>query len=103
MLSTLLPIPNNYLESLSLNVASEFTSAVREEDTFKMYDIYNPSCYHGGTVRVIDKGQWAPDKGLNHESSEYKYIRRADLRQLRLNFSVAVRSYYNKKEKYLII
>ncbi|XP_063982332.1 ionotropic receptor 75a-like isoform X2 [Diachasmimorpha longicaudata] len=90
ILSNLSPIPKDYLESLALTIASELTSAIRKGNQFQLYDIYNPSYRHGGSVNVVDKGQWTPNDGLQNKLSEYKYIRRADLQQLCLNFSVVL-------------
>ncbi|XP_015118011.1 ionotropic receptor 75a [Diachasma alloeum] len=90
VLSNLSPIPEDYLEGLALTVASELTSAIRDGNQFQLYDIYNPSYRHGGSVNVIDKGQWTPNNGLHDQLSQYKYTRRADLQQLCLNFSVVL-------------
>nr|WGC55097.1 ionotropic receptor 5 [Psyttalia incisi] len=90
LLSNLSPIPKNYLESLALTVASELTSAIRNGNEFALYDIYNPSYRHGGAVRVVDKGQWTPEDGLQDKLNEYKYTRRTDFNQLCLNFSLVL-------------
>ncbi|XP_011296660.1 glutamate [NMDA] receptor subunit 1-like [Fopius arisanus] len=90
VLSHLSSIPMKYLEVLPLTIASELTSAIREKDEFQLYDIYNPSYRHGGSVVITDKGRWTPRNGLHDKLIQYKYTRRTDLQQTCLNFSVVL-------------
>nr|AZQ24966.1 ionotropic receptor [Aphidius gifuensis] len=78
------------LRNLPLTVESELTIAIRDQDTFKMYDVYNPSYRHGGSLNVTYRGQWNSSIGLENKLTQYKYSRRANFNLLTLNFSCAL-------------
>lgn len=83
------------LESLPLSVNTELTLAVNNDknDTYELWDVYNPSHRHGGKLNVTRMGTWEPVNGLTNELTLYKYKRRGDLQGMYLNFSYAVGSF----------
>ncbi|THK33136.1 ionotropic receptor 75a [Diachasma alloeum] len=89
VLSRLTPISVNFLQHLRLTIEAELTFAVREGDTFKLHDVYNPSYRHGCDVVIVDKGKWSPGDGLSNKLTQYKYERR-HLHGVTLNFTVTV-------------
>ena len=84
-------IPLELLRDLPLTIATEMTVALRKNNSFKMYDVYNHSYRHGGKVNITYMGFWNQSNGLQISLNQYKYKRRADFHGLTLNFSVAVR------------
>lgn len=87
LLSQLATIPVDYLQLLQLSIETELTFALRDDATYKLYDIYNPSYRQGCDVESVDKGQWTPATGLIDVLTEYKYVRR-DLQKVALNVTL---------------
>ncbi|XP_033228919.1 ionotropic receptor 75a-like [Belonocnema kinseyi] len=68
------------------------TVALRKNNSYIMYDVYNHSYRHGGKINVTYMGSWNKKNGLEISLNQYKYKRRADFHGLSLNFSVAYTS-----------
>ena len=78
------------LRYLPLTIATEFTVALRQNNSYVMYDVYNHSYRHGGKINITYMGFWNQSNGLEISLKQYKYSRRANFHGLALNFSVAV-------------
>lgn len=76
--------------NLPLNVATECTIANEIGNYISLCEVYNPSHKHNGNINITHMGAWDMNSGLNYFSTEYKYVRRANLHGLTLNFSVFV-------------
>ncbi|XP_043277874.1 ionotropic receptor 75a-like [Venturia canescens] len=87
VLTSTTTIPTQVLSNLPLSVESELTIANREENSYVLYDVYNPSYRHNGQLNVTFKGTWTTQKGLEDEMTQYKYTRRGNFHGLTLNFS----------------
>ncbi|XP_011296661.1 uncharacterized protein [Fopius arisanus] len=87
VLSKLMPIPVKYLQHLKLTIETELTFAVRENDAFLLYDVYNPSYRHDCEVITKYKGQWTRENGLKDELTQYIYERR-NLGGVTLNLTI---------------
>ncbi|XP_034935547.1 ionotropic receptor 75a-like [Chelonus insularis] len=83
-----------YFYHLPLNIASEMTLAMRNNDSYILYDVYNPSYRHGGKLNVTYMGNWTKKNGnkggLNIVLTQYKYQRRGNLYGLTLNASIVI-------------
>ena len=88
-------VPETFLGTLPLNIATEMTMALRRNDSYDLHDVYNPSHRHGGRLNVTFMGDWNPVDGLNIVLTQYKYKRRGNLFGLTLNSSIAVRNKIN--------
>lgn len=77
--------------SLPLSINAEVTVALSQKNqSYELYDVYNPSYRHGGELNVTYMGHWNVEDGLRLELTQYKYNRRGDLQGMNLNFSVVV-------------
>ncbi|XP_023288798.1 glutamate receptor 1 [Orussus abietinus] len=83
-------LPSSLLAELPLSLASELTIALRQSDSYVLYDAYNPSWRHGGHLNMTYMGNWTSKNGLTITLTQQKYHRRADLHGLLLNFSIVV-------------
>ncbi|XP_043277728.1 uncharacterized protein [Venturia canescens] len=66
------------------------TFALRQNESYEFYDVYNPSFKHGAKLNVTFMGTWNPERGLSIVLNQYKYLRRGNLYGLTLNSSVAL-------------
>nr|QNL15111.1 ionotropic receptor 64a [Aulacocentrum confusum] len=82
--------PVDVLRDLPLSVDTEMTVAMRNNDSFQLLDVYNPSHRHGGRVNITYKGQWTPQGGLRNQLTQFKYRRRQNFNLLPLNFSIVL-------------
>lgn len=83
-------VPKDFFSELPLNIATEMTFALRQNESYELYDVYNPSYKHGAKLNVTFMGTWDIEGGLNIILNQYKYLRRGNLHGLILNSSVAV-------------
>ncbi|XP_046753140.1 uncharacterized protein LOC124416256 [Diprion similis] len=84
-------MPRTLLSTLPLTIETELVVALLvADDTFELYDVYNPSYRHGGDLNVTYMGKWNIQQGLTVNLTQYKYQRRGDLRGLSLNVSIAI-------------
>ncbi|KAG8041732.1 hypothetical protein G9C98_007036 [Cotesia typhae] len=91
LLTESLEFPTPSLRDLPLSVASEMIVAIRQNNTYKLYDVYNPSYRHGGVINVTLMGYWTPEhKLVNNFKHQFKYHRRQNFNLLPLNVSVAL-------------
>ncbi|XP_052740369.1 ionotropic receptor 75a-like [Bicyclus anynana] len=78
------------LNNLNLSVDADITlSAKLDETCYKLYEVYNFGKVRNGTFVVKSIGDWNIHKGLNI-SSEYKYYRRFDFRQMAFEMAVVM-------------
>ncbi|XP_011502678.1 PREDICTED: glutamate receptor-like [Ceratosolen solmsi marchali] len=87
-------LPLDLLDQLPLSINAEVTVAIRgrgrDSRRYDLYDVYNPSYRHGGSLNITKMGYWDPRGGLRNQLTQYKYKRRGDLRGMNLNFSIVV-------------
>ena len=81
------------IETLNLNIDTEMMWAQPEPHTSKiiLYDLYkiNYSWPINGTVA----GHWDSEGGLHYNLTQYKYLRRHDMRGIVFTAGLVVRSY----------
>ncbi|XP_046748190.1 ionotropic receptor 75a-like isoform X2 [Diprion similis] len=82
--------PTTTLQDLQLTIDTEMTVAVKNELNYILYDVYNPSYRHGGILNVTYMGKWNQYSGLDITLTQYKYQRRANLKGLSINVSLAL-------------
>lgn len=77
---------------MPLTIATEFTLALAHEsdDTYELYDVYNPSYRHGGKLNVTYMGYWNNEDGLKNFLQQFKYNRRQNMYGMILNVSTIV-------------
>ncbi|KAI4490035.1 hypothetical protein M0804_004217 [Polistes exclamans] len=83
-------VPINLFRDLPLSIATEITVALRENNSYTLYDVYNFSHRHGGKLNVTYMGYWTFNDGLRNELTQYKYKRRQNFHKLALNVSIHV-------------
>ncbi|KAI4485639.1 hypothetical protein M0802_012651 [Mischocyttarus mexicanus] len=83
-------VPINLFQDLPLSIATEITVALRENNSYTLYDVYNFSHRHGGRLNVTYMGYWTFSDGLRNELTQYKYKRRQNFHKLALNVSIHV-------------
>lgn len=83
-------VPIGLLRDLPLSIASEITVALRRNDIYVLYDVYNFSLRHGGRLNVTYMGYWSSEDGIRNELTQYKYKRRQNFHKLTLNVSIHV-------------
>ncbi|KAJ8670415.1 hypothetical protein QAD02_001674 [Eretmocerus hayati] len=84
-------MPVEIFESLPLSVNTEITVAMQNLNlSYSLYDVYNPSYRHGGKLNITFMGYWNINEGLTISMTQYKYLRRANLNGLLLNFSIVI-------------
>lgn len=73
-----------------MNIATECAIANITGNDISLFEVYNPSFKHNVTANITYMGQWDNQNGLGFVSADYKYVRRANLQGISLNFAVIV-------------
>lgn len=89
-------IGHNLKESLKIiddsnfNIATDVIIAEPSTHGYVLYDVYNLSKDHGGSLKTILFGTWHKETGLYVTLIKHKFNRRANLQGMKLNVGVHV-------------
>lgn len=62
------------------------------EERLDIFDLYNPSTSHGGSLKVVNIGFHHPEMGFSISQNKEKYWRRKNMSDLIFKSAIVVRS-----------
>lgn len=78
------------IDDSNFNIATDVILAEPSTNGYVLYDVYNLSKDHGGTLKTILFGTWHRETGLYVTLIKQKFDRRANLQGMKLNVGVLV-------------
>lgn len=91
-------------KDVNLDIAANILLAVAANNSkWTLYDVYNPSFRHHGTLRALVLGNYSRATGFQLTGEQSKYARRKDMKEIRFKSQIVVSVLTNESNARFIV